>query len=400
MKSESKLISPHGGGDLKVLLLDGQEREEEIEKAKTLPQIVMTSRETGDLIMLGIGAFTPLDGFMGYEDWDWVCTDMSTASEILWPIPITLSHDKPLRWPGNEVCLVSGETQEIMGTMKVTESYKIEKPFECKNVFKTTDPAHPGVREVMQQKEWNIAGAVRVVSESYFPESFSTVYQRPSDSRKIFAERGWKTIAALQLRNPMHRGHEYIAKIATEISDGLYIHQLIGKLKADDLDAHIRVQCVDAVVSNYFQQSRVVVGGYPLNMRYAGPREALLHAIFRQNYGCTHMIIGRDHAGVGDYYEPLAAQQIFSELWDGALECQMIPVRVTFWCYKCGCVASIKTCPHDPEHRLQFSGTLVRQALLEEKDVPVTPLWIHLTEMLRPEALAILQGQGSKDGVR
>ncbi len=383
----SKLITPHGSHSLKVLLLEGREREEEMEKAKTLPQIVMNSRETADLIMLGIGAFTPIEGFMGYEDWSAVCEFMHTGNSILWPIPITLSHDSNLL-PGTEVCLVSGETQEIMGTMKVTESYAPNKRFECSHIFKTTDDSHPGVWSVMEQKDWNIAGNVKVLSESYFPEQFGTVYQRPAETRKIFAERGWRTVAALQLRNPMHRGHEYIAKIATEISDGLFIHQLIGKLKVGDIDAHTRVQCVDAVVQNYFNQSRVVVGGYPLDMRYAGPREALLHAIFRQNYGCSHMIIGRDHAGVGDYYDSFAAQEIFSELWDGALKCKMIPVEWMFWCYKCGGVASIKTCPHDPNHKLSFSGTLLRQLLAEGRGVPV--------EMLRPEALAILRGKEAK----
>jgi sulfate adenylyltransferase len=380
--AKSNLISPHGSDDLKILMLEGQEREAELKRAEGLPKIVMTTRETGDLIMLGIGGFTPLDGFMGQADWKGVCADMKMANGIFWPIPVTLSHDEKLD-PGTEICLVSGETDEIMGTMKVTESYQIDKKFECEHVFKTADTEHPGVQKVMAQKDWNIAGPVKVLSESYFPEEFSMVYQRPAESRKIFAERGWKTIAALQLRNPMHRSHEYLAKIACEVSDGIYIHQLVGKLKAGDIPADVRVNCINTLVDNYFVKDRVVTGGYPLDMRYAGPREGLLHAVFRQNFGCTHMIIGRDHAGVGDYYGPFDAQQIFFELWDGALECKMLPIDWTFWCYKCGGMVSMKTCPHGKEDRLFLSGTALRKALSESGDIPA--------EFSRPEVLKILR---------
>ena len=197
----------------------------------------------------------------------------------------------------------------------------------------------------MEQKEWNIAGPVKVLSESYFPTEFAGIYQRPAESRKIFEEKGWKTIAALQLRNPMHRSHEYLAKIAVEVSDGIYIHQLVGKLKPGDIPAEVRVKCIDTLVENYFVKERVVTGGYPLDMRYAGPREGLLHGVFRQNFGCTHMIIGRDHAGVGDYYGPFDAQEIYHQLWEGALECKMLPIDWTFYCYKCDGMASMKTCP-------------------------------------------------------
>jgi sulfate adenylyltransferase len=270
-----------------------------------------------------------------------------------------------------------------MGTMKVAECYRIDKEFECKNVFRTNDPAHPGVKMVMEQKEWNLGGPVRVVSESYFPTEFAGIYQRPAESRKIFAEKGWKTIAALQLRNPMHRSHEYLAKIAIEVSDGIYIHQLVGKLKPGDIPADVRVRCIEKLVEHYFVKDRVVQGGYPLDMRYGGPREGLLHAVFRQNYGCTHMIIGRDHAGVGDYYGPFDAQEIFFSLWDGALECKMLPIDWTFWCFRCGGMASMKTCPHGKDDRLFLSGTALRKALSEGGDVPA--------EFSRPEVLEILR---------
>jgi sulfate adenylyltransferase len=380
--AKSKLISPHSSKELTILLLDGKEREEELKRAEGLPKLVMSSRETGDLIFMGIGGFTPLRGYMGHDDWKGVSGEMKMTDGVFWPIPITLSHDEQLS-AGTEVCLVSGETDEVMGTMKVTESYKIDREYECKNVYTTTDEAHPGVKMVMDQKEYNIAGPVKVLSESYFPKEFAGIYQRPSESRAIFEEKGWKTIAALQLRNPMHRSHEYLAKIAIEVSDGLYIHQLVGKLKAGDIPAEVRVDCINTLVEGYFDKGRVVMGGYPLDMRYGGPREGLLHAVFRQNFGCTHMIIGRDHAGVGDYYGPFDAQQIFFELWDGALECKMLPIDWTFWCYKCGGMASMKTCPHGKDDRLFLSGTALRKALSERGEVP--------GEFSRPEVLSILR---------
>lgn len=380
------LIRPHGSDKLKVLLLEGKEREEELKKAAKLKNISITSRETGDLIMLGIGGFTPLTGFMGHEDWKGVCADMKTSGGLFWPIPITLSVSdetaKSLKI-NEEVTLVSDETNEVMATMKVTEKYKIDKDYECKQVFLTNDPEHPGVKMVMQQLEWNIAGPVKVLSESYFPKDFAGLYQRPEESRKIFAERGWRTIAALQLRNPMHRSHEFLAKIALEVSDGLYIHQLVGKLKPGDIPAEVRAKCIDVLVENYFIKDSVVCGGYPLDMRYAGPREALLHGVFRQNFGCTHLIVGRDHAGVGNYYGPFDAQKIFYELPEDALLLKPLPIDWTFWCFKCGGMASMKTCPHKKEDRLFLSGTALRKALSEGGDVPA--------EFSRPEVLAILR---------
>jgi sulfate adenylyltransferase len=384
--AESNLIRPHGSDELKILLLSGKEKEEELKKADKLKKVRMTTRETGDLIMLGIGGFTPLDGFMGHDDWKGVCADMKMTNGLFWPIPITLSVSTEVANAltiDKEITLVSDETNEVMGTMKVTEKYQIDKDFECKNVFTTNDPEHPGVKVVMNQLDWNIAGPVKVLSESYFPEEFKGIYQRPIESRKIFAEKGWRTIAALQLRNPMHRSHEYLAKIAIEVTDGLYIHQLVGGLKPGDIPADVRVKCIDTLVENYFLKERVVAGGYPLDMRYAGPREGLLHGVFRQNFGCTHMIIGRDHAGVGNYYGPFDAQDSYHQLWDGALECKMLPIDWTFWCYKCGGMASMKTCPHPKEDRLFLSGTALRKGLSEGGDIPF--------EFSRPEVLAVLK---------
>jgi len=315
----AKLVPPHGSDTLKPLLLSGKELEQEKKKAAGLKKVPMTSRETSDLIMLGIGAFTPLDGFMGHADWKSVCENYSMPSKngLFWPIPITLSAEQALADSiavGEEVALWDTETDALMGTMKVTEKYTIDKEFECKHVFTTADSEHPGVQKVMAQGPVNLAGPVKVLSESYYPEMFTEIYQRPADSRKIFEERGWSTVAALQLRNPMHGSHAYLAKVAIEVCDGVYIHQLVGKLKPGDIPAEVRVKAIQALVDNYFRADRVVQGGYPMEMRYAGPREALLHAVFRQNYGCSHLIVGRDHAGVGDYYGPFDAHNIFNEI--------------------------------------------------------------------------------------
>jgi sulfate adenylyltransferase len=396
----TSLILPHGSRELKPLLLQGALLEEESKKAQRLKKVPMTSRETSDLIMMGIGAFTPLDGFMGKYDWHGCCENYSLPSKegLFWPIPITLSafHDVAESFEvGEEVALWDTETESIMGTMKVTEKYVINKEFECEQVFRTTDPAHPGVQKVMEQGPVNLAGPVKVISESYYPEMFKGIYQRPAEARKAFEERGWNTVAALQLRNPMHNSHAYLAWIAIEVCDGVYIHQLVGKLKPGDIPAEVRVKAIDALVSKYFRKDRVIQGGYPMEMRYAGPREALLHAIFRQNYGCTHLIVGRDHAGVGNYYGPFDSQKIFNEIPSGALLLRPLCMDWTFYCYECGSMASMKTCPHESNAvidengkyqggaRLLLSGTLLRKLMSEGKPVPA--------EFSRPEVIAILR---------
>ncbi|MCW5977157.1 MAG: sulfate adenylyltransferase [Bryobacteraceae bacterium] len=396
----SKLVLPHGSQELKPLLLDGQARADELAKAEGLKRVPMTSRETSDLIMMGIGAFTPLDGFMGREDWQGVCDDyaMPTKKGLFWPIPITLSAEESYAASiaiGEEVALWDVETESIMGTMKVAEKYSIDKEHECRQVFRTVDPAHPGVQKVMEQGAVNLAGPVKVVSESYYPQMFEGIYQRPVEARKIFEERGWNTVAALQLRNPMHGSHAYLAWIAIEVCDGVYVHQLVGKLKPGDIPAEVRVKAIDALVNKYFRKDRVVQGGYPMEMRYAGPREALLHAVFRQNYGCSHLIVGRDHAGVGDYYGPFDAQKIFSEIPPDALLLRPLAMDWTFYCYECGSMASMKTCPHESKAvidengaykggaRLLLSGTMLRKLMSEGKPVP--------PEFSKPEVIAVLK---------
>ena len=380
------LVNPHGKDKrLKPLLLAGGELDEARRKAERLARLTITSRETSDLIMLGIGAFTPLDGFMGKADWQGECDQYRTAGGTFWPIPITLSSSREEAGrlkEGEEVALVDGETGELMATLTVREKYAIDKPHECKQVFRTNDPAHPGVTNVMGQGDVNLAGPVKVLSEGPYPEKYKGLYMRPEETRKLFAAKGWNTVAALQLRNPMHRSHEYLAKIAIEVCDGVLIQQILGKLKPGDIPAEVRVRAVDTLVRHYFVKDTCIQAGVPLEMRYAGPREALLHAVFRQNFGCSHLIVGRDHAGVGEYYGPFDAQKIFDEIPPGSLELRPLKIDVTFYCHKCDGMATGRTCPHGKDDRVAVSGTMLRKTLSEGGEV--------LEHFSRPEVLVIL----------
>lgn len=382
----TKLVNPHGGGPLKPLLLTGSALDAERKRAATLPKIPVSSREKGDLLMLGIGGFTPLDGFMGHDDWRSVCDRYSLSNGVFWPIPITLSasaqHADALK-PNAEVALIDPEDGEILATLKITEKYTIDKAHECKAVFRTTDPEHPGVKMVMEQADVNLSGPVKVLSQGGFPEKYGAMYMTPAQTRAVFDANGWATVAAFQTRNPMHRSHEYLAKVAIEVCDGVLVHSLLGNLKPGDIPADVRTKAISVLIEKYFVQKTVVQSGYPLDMRYAGPREALLHALFRQNYGCSHQIIGRDHAGVGNYYGPFDAHHIFDEIPRGALETQPLKIDWTFWCYQCGGMASAKTCPHDEKDRLLVSGTKLRKWLSEGEAVPA--------EFSRPEVLEVLR---------
>ena len=389
----SNLIPPHGGKGLTCCLLEGAELEAEKKKAEGLKKITMSHRENGDLIMMGIGGFSPLTGFMTRADWKGVCENFQIADGTFWPIPVTLSVDKTEADSineGDEIALCDPDTGEIMGTMSVTEKYEMteaDKKFECEKVFmgegtptpeefwKIAKDDHPGVQMVMNQKDFNLAGPVKVLSEGDFPTEFAGIYMRPEESRRIFDEKGWSEVAALQLRNPMHRSHEYLCKIAVEVCDGVYIHSLVGNLKPGDIPADVRVKCIDVLVKDYFVEKNVVQGGYPLDMRYAGPREGLLHATFRQNYGCSRMIIGRDHAGVGDFYGMFEAQTIFDKIPTSddpgkMLLCKPLKIDWTFYCYKCDGMASLRTCPHGKEDRVLLSGTMLRKMLSEGGDLP------------------------------
>ncbi|MDD5249717.1 MAG: sulfate adenylyltransferase [Rhodocyclaceae bacterium] len=377
------LVNPHGGGNLKPLLLEGAAQKAELARAQTLPKLKVSSREAGDIIMLGIGGFTPLDGFMTHGDWEGVCDGMKMANGLFWPIPVTLSTDDENIKAGSEVALADSATGEILATMKVTEKYSIDKAHECMEVYKTTDMEHPGVKMVMAQGKYNLAGPIKVLSTGGFTEKYGEQFMTPAETRAKFQAMGWSKIAAFQTRNPMHRSHEYLAKVAIETMDGVLVHSLLGNLKPGDIPADVRSEAISVLVENYFAPNTVIQAGYPLDMRYAGPREALLHALFRQNYGCSHLIVGRDHAGVGDFYGPFDAQKIFDEIPRDALETKNMNIDWTFWCKKCGGMASQRTCPHTKDDRILLSGTKVRSMLSEGQDLPV--------EFSRPEVAKVLQ---------
>ncbi|MCW5699847.1 MAG: sulfate adenylyltransferase [Rhodospirillales bacterium] len=382
----TKLVAPHGGGQLKPLLIPEAERAEEHNRARTLKQVPMTSRETSDLIMLAMGAYTPLDGFMGRDDWHGSCADMRLVDGTFWPIPITLSCERNLAdsiTPGEEVALSDAATGEILGLLEVTEKYEIDREFECSHVYRTTDTAHPGAAKVLASSGVNIAGRVMALSEGDYPERYRGLFLRPAETRALFAEKGWSTVAAFQTRNPMHRSHEYLAKIGVEVCDGVLIHQVLGALKPGDIPAEVRTRAIDALVEHYFVPGTCVQAGYPIEMRYAGPREALLHAVFRQNFGCSHLIVGRDHAGVGDYYGPFDAHHAFDALPEGSLITRPLKMDVTFYCYRCDGIATGRTCPHPNEDRLQISGTRLREMFRNGDTIS--------TEFSRPEVLEILR---------
>ena len=387
----SKLVPPHGGKGLVCCKLEGSALESEKAKSKGLKKIEISAQVKGDLIMMGIGGFSPLDGFMTKADWKSVCDDFLLSDGTFWPVPVMLDvsiDDANGINEGDEIALE--RSGEVFATMKITEKFAMsedEKKYECGKVYKghgeeSADDVfwkialedHPGVQMVMARKAYCLAGPVKVLSEGEYPEKFKGIYLTPKETRAIFNERGWASVAALQLRNPMHRSHEHLCKIAVDVCDGVIIHSLIGNLKPGDIPADVRVECIDTLVKGYFVEKNIVQGGYPLDMRYAGPREALLHATFRQNYGVSRMIIGRDHAGVGDFYTLFEAQEIFDSIpypaQEGkALICQPLKIDWTFYCFKCDGMASMRTCPHGKEDRVILSGTKLRHALSNDEEV-------------------------------
>ena len=382
----SKLVSPHGSDSVMPLLAPEAERGQLAEHAKSLPHLPLTSREASDVFMFAMGAYTPLSGFMGKDDWHGVCVDMKLKDGTFWPIPVTLSassEEADKIAIGDEVALCDGESGEVLAVMTVGEKYEIDKQLECENVYRTTDTAHPGVQKVLAQEEVNLGGSVKVISEGEYPGKYPDLYLRPLESRALFEEKGWSRVTAFQTRNPMHRSHEHLVKIAVEVTDGVFIHQVLGALKPGDIPAEVRTEAIQAMIDNYFVKDTVVQAGYPIEMRYAGPREALFHALIRQNFGCSHLIVGRDHAGVGDYYGPFDAHDIFDELWDGALQTQALKIDITFYCRKCYGMATGKTCPHDPENHISVSGTEQRRMLETDAEIPL--------EFGRPEVVDILR---------
>ena len=385
------LVPPHGGKGLVCSLLTGSDLDAEKQKAAGLKKIPISAQAKGDLIMMGIGGFSPLDGFMTQADWKGVCEKMLLSDGTFWPVPVMLTASKADADEinvGDEITLE--REGEIYATMKVNEKFEMtdeDKKWESELVYKgegedsqgdfmkTALEDHPGVQMVMARKPICLAGPVKVLSEGEYPTEYKDIYLRPAQVREIFEKKGWSKIAALQLRNPMHRSHEYLCKIAVEVCDGVIIHSLIGNLKPGDIPANVRVKCIDTLVNGYFVKDNVVQAGYPLDMRYAGPREALLHSTFRQNYGVSRMIIGRDHAGVGDFYGMFEAQDIFDKMPKPddpgkRLLCEPLKIDWTFYCFKCDGMASMRTCPHGKDDRVILSGTKLRKMLSDGSDIP------------------------------
>ena len=382
----TNLVPPHGAGVLKPLLISEDLRAQQMSRAESLVKIPMSSCEVCDLLLLSMGAYTPLDGFMKQTDWRGVCEDMRLADGLFWPIPVTLSANKTLANKieiGQEVALIDGETQQIMGILMVQDKYIPDLDLQCDKVFGTKDKSHPGVAKVMAQPSVNLGGSIKVIEEGWFPDEFGDLYIRPEESRALFNQMGWSKVAAFQTRNPMHRSHEFLVKIAIDVTDGVFIHQVLGKLKPGDIPAPVRVEAIKVMVDKYFKDNIAVQAGYPIEMRYAGPREALFHALIRQNFGCSHLIVGRDHAGVDDFYGPFDAHHIFDTLWEGALVTQPLKIDITFYCEVCDGMATAKTCPHNEKFRINVSGTRQRQMLSNGEEIS--------TKFARPEVVTVLR---------
>jgi sulfate adenylyltransferase len=364
------LIKPHGG----ELVDRTGHKPDGIDALETL---TLTSRELSDLDMIACGALSPLDGFMGSEDYSSVVENMHLANGLPWSLPVCLAVDDA---PKGDVVALADEAGNVLAALEVQEVYDYDKQNEAEECFRTTDDAHPGVARLYGQKAKYLAGPVTVFQR---PEpAFPDLAFDPADTRFAFAKRGWKRVVGFQTRNPIHRAHEYLTKVALETVDGLLIHPLVGDTKSDDVPAATRVECYRVLVDGYYPHDRVLVSAFPAAMRYAGPREAVWHAICRKNYGCSHFIVGRDHAGVGDYYGTYDAQLIFDHFEPHELDIEPMFFEHSFFCRKCGSMASAKTCPHDPTEHVFLSGTKVREMLAAGELPPV--------EFSRPEVAQVL----------
>ncbi len=356
-------IAPHGM-QLINRIASPEQKQEFLEKAEVLPRVQLDERAVSDLVMLAIGAFSPLTGFMEQEDYDRVVKDMRLANGLPWSIPITLSVTAEVATPLKEGSLIrlDDPTGKFIGVLELSQKYSYDKATEAINVYKTDDAKHPGVQVVYNQGEINLAGSIWLLQREDHPQ-FPAYQIDPLESRRMFKEKGWKTIVGFQTRNPIHRAHEYIQKCAMETVDGLFLHPLVGATKEDDIPADVRMRCYEIILENYYPKDRVILAINPAAMRYAGPREAIFHAIVRKNYGCTHFIVGRDHAGVGDYYGTYDAQHIFDEF--ESVELGIVPMKFehAFYCTRTESMATTKTSPSNPSERIHLSGTKVREML-------------------------------------
>jgi len=377
----NQLIAPHGG-ELVLNMAGENERAELQERARSLPQILVGSRQLADLEMLAIGAYSPLGGFMKRADYLGVVNDMHLANGLPWTVPITLSttsEQAATLKEGSQVALLN-EHGTLQAVMTIEEKYGYDKQHEASKVYRTTEEAHPGVKAMYQQGDILLGGPIRVVALQN--QTFAQYRYTPGQSRQLFVERGWKRVVGFQTRNTVHSAHEYIQKCAMETVDGLFLHPLVGDTKGDDIPADVRMRCYEVLLANYYPTDRVILGVLPAAMRYAGPREAIFHALMRKNYGCSHFIVGRDHAGVGNYYGTYDAHHIFAEFDPARLGITPMFFDHTFFCRACDSMASSKTCPHGNDQHVTLSGTKVRQ-MLQAGEIPPR-------EFSRPEVAKVL----------
>ena len=381
------LISPHGG-TLINRTLTGVERESALERAQSLEQIVLSEVNLADLEMIAVGALSPLTGFMTQADYESVIHDMRLANGLPWTIPVTLPVDSEQAdriHIGQEVALIEQQesSTQILAILEVSDKFAYAPTVEAEKVYATTEVAHPGVARLYDQGDVLLGGDIRVIDlPSQALQEFSNLRRTPNETRNLFEKQGWKEIVGFQTRNPIHRAHEYIQKAALEIVDGLLLHPLVGATKDDDIPADVRIRSYEAILKAYYPESRVALSVFPAAMRYAGPREAIFHAIARKNYGCTHFIVGRDHAGVGKYYGTYDAQLIFDQFTPEEIGITPLCFEHAFYCRACASVVTAKTCPHNGDSRVFLSGTQVREMLSRGESLPI--------EFTRPEVNQIL----------